>query len=72
MRELFSHSSGSVTERYVHGQGSKLKKVAAEIKIFGGQNGGQNPEPTPPTRTAGDKKRTKLVLIHGNSGKEEI
>lgn len=62
MRELFAHSSESVTERYLHGEGSNLHKVASEIQIFSEQS----PEPAPPPPTGPNKNRTKLTLIRCN------
>ncbi len=34
IRELFAHSSNSVTDRYIHFRGSNLEKVADVIRLF--------------------------------------
>lgn len=62
MRGLFAHSSGAVTERYVHGQGSNLEKVASEMRLFNEQKSSQ---PQPPFSEP-NKNRTKLTLIRCN------
>ncbi|MBS1983138.1 MAG: site-specific integrase [Bdellovibrionales bacterium] len=34
LRQLFSHSSSAVTDRYVHNKGSKLEKVSNVVRLF--------------------------------------
>jgi integrase len=58
MRELFAHSSGAVTERYLHGEGSNLQRVAKQIRLFGEQT-----DTNPPTSPEPNKNRTKLRLV---------
>lgn len=34
LRILFAHSAASVTDRYIHDRGSRLEKVAQQIRLF--------------------------------------
>lgn len=63
MRELFAHSSNNVTERYLHGEGTNLQRVAKQIRLFEEPPRGTDPEPNPPASPAPNKNRTKLQLI---------
>lgn len=65
MRELYAHSSTTVTERYLHGEGTSLQRVARQIRLFDDVPPSSDPTPQPPENfpVETNKKRTKFRLI---------
>jgi integrase len=54
VRKLFAHSSGAVTDRYIHDRGSRLERVAQVVRLF--------PKPAPESEVSpfGGKRKGSL------------